>query len=361
MGSRFKASATTTSETKSVTMGRYVPALCFLNLGLLVSSTACLYLGSIMINIYLLPSLNLVTSYFATVPYLILAIGGLLLLISIFGIVAAVAKSRVALIIYAILLGVVCTLQLASIFTSMELRNELERRVLFHTLKPEVHEEMKHYWDDEDVRFKWDTLQRDFQCCGALNLRTGFQDWDRVGNFNDRLGGRRRGVPDSCCLVETEGCGNDESIYSDQLAYEKINIHGCMAIMKNRLLRDIAPVLLTYIACAVVLALLTILSMVLAAAYVAAITRKSNQERDGMGLYQNPGGHHAGTNRYEDTTLSRPYADTIDSGIVSGSLRSLRTNKSNYQESPPRTPIIIGDTQRASLYIEPTNEAGTVI
>merc|ERR1712013_198550 len=71
---------------KTVIMS-YTPALCVLNLVILVSSTACLYLGSILVNIYLLPYLYLVSSNFATVPYLILGIGGLLLLVSIFGIV----------------------------------------------------------------------------------------------------------------------------------------------------------------------------------------------------------------------------------------------------------------------------------
>jgi len=336
----------------------YVPALCFLNLGLLISSTACLYLGSIMINIYLLPYLDLVHTFFATVPYLILSIGAILLIVSICGIVAAAIKSRVALIVYAIVLGVVFALQLASIFTSMELRNELEQRRLFHTRNNDVYEEMKDYWVDEDIKFKWDTLQRDFQCCGAYNLMTGFQDWSRPGSRNERQESRR--LPDSCCLEESEGCGNHESLFSDQLAYEKINLHGCFAIMKNRLHRDITPVLLTYIICAVVLALLTILTMVLAAAYVAAITRENNQGKDGMGMYQIPGGNHAGTNRYEDTTISRPYADTLDSGIMNGSLRSVRSNRSNYNQIPD-SPIIKGDTHRSSMYIEPSNEAGTVI
>jgi len=346
-------------------MGRYVPALCFLNLVLLISSTACLYLGSIMINIYLLPSLDLVTSHFVTVPYLILAIGLLLLVSSIFGIVAAVLKSRILLVGYSIFLGLIFALQLASIFTSMELRHELEIKVIFQALGKEVYEEMSHYYEDPSVKYKWDTLQRDFQCCGALNYRTGFQDWDKLANMNTYVSGvGSRGVPDSCCVDEKPGCGNDAGIFEDILAHEKVFIHGCMTIMKNRLNRDIAPVLVIYIACSVVLALLTILTVVLTAAYVAAITRKSNQEKDGLGMYQVPGGHHAGTNRYEETTISRPYADTLDSGIVNGSLRSIRTNKSNYQEgtsTPPLTPIIKGDIHRSSMYIEPTNEAGTHI
>jgi len=42
---------------------------------------------------------------------------------------------------------------------------------------------------------------------------------------------------------------------------------------------------------------------------------------------------------------------------VNGSLRSLRSQYSQLQEQP----IIKEGTQRSSLYIEPSNEAGTVI
>lgn len=324
-------------------MGRYVPALCFLNLVLLIASTACLYLSSIMINIYLLPSLGLITSHFTTVPYLILAIGGLLLLISIFGIVAALVKSRVALVIYALLVGVVFILELASIFTSMELRNELERKVLFQTRNREMDEEMKLYWVDEYVKFKWDTLQRDFQCCGGINLRTGFQDWNRGNYINQQ---QQHGVPESCCIEE--GCDTSSDIFSDIHAYEKINIHGCLAIMKTRLFRDIYPVLLTYLGCVVVLALLTILAMVLAAAYVASITRDGNDEKEGMGMYPRPG-----PSRYEEPIRRGPPADTLDSGLGNGSLRSVQTNQPYYQDnSPPRTPflpVLNEDSDRTSV------------
>jgi len=350
----------TTSELIADIM--YVPALCILNLFLLVSSTACLYLGSIMINIYLLPYLDLMNAHFATVPYLILAIGGLLLLVSIFGIAAAAAKSRVLLLIYSIVLGLAFVLQLASIFTSMELRNELQLKLMFVKRPPEVLEEMQNYWTDPDVKFKWDTLQRDFQCCGAWNLRTGYQDWQTVLNKYDRNDYQQgTKLPDSCCVEESKGCGQfEEDFTRDQLAFERINVHGCFFIMKERLHRDIVPVLLNYIICAVVLALLTILTVVLAAAYVAAITRKANQEKDGMGMYSMPGAH-TGSNRYEDTTISRPYADTIDSGIVNGSLRSQRSIRSQYSQLQQETPIIKGENHRSSMYIEPSNEAGTVI
>lgn len=276
----------------------YVPALCVLNLVLLISSTACLYLGSIMVNIYLLPYLHLISSNFNTVPYLILAIGGLLLLVSVCGIIAAGLKSRAALICYAILLGLAFGLQLASIFTAMELRNQMQLPRLFETMNNDVYEEMKQYWVNDEIKFKWDTLQRDYQCCGAYNLMNGFQDWQRAKGMNNNwstntvsktFGDR---LPDSCCIEEEKGCAKNID-FADQMLYEKINLHGCFAILRNRYTRDISPVLMAYIISGVVLALTTIVTLVLAAAFVAAITRSEKQDRDGLGMYQMPGGHNA--------------------------------------------------------------------
>ena len=112
-------------------MRLYIHTLCILNLVILVSSCACLYLASILINFYLLQSLHLVTDYFGTVPYLILAVGSLLLVISIIGIISTLNKSRVGLAINIIMLVIVLPPQLASIFTSLELRNEIDTSIIF--------------------------------------------------------------------------------------------------------------------------------------------------------------------------------------------------------------------------------------
>ena len=112
-------------------MDKYVGILSVLNLVLLISSTACLYFGSILINIYLLPYLEIINPHFATVPYLILAIGGVLLLLSIYGIVAAGSQSRALLVLYAVIASIVIILQLASVFVSMELKNDLELKTMY--------------------------------------------------------------------------------------------------------------------------------------------------------------------------------------------------------------------------------------
>ena len=116
-------------------MKKYAAILSLLNLLLLIAATACLYFGSILINIYLLPYLDTVNTYFATVPYIMLAIGGLLFPLSLYGVVAAGLQSRPLLLLYAVLAGVVVLLQLASVYVSWELRNELNNRLMFKQVR----------------------------------------------------------------------------------------------------------------------------------------------------------------------------------------------------------------------------------
>merc|ERR1712013_477795 len=261
-------------------MGSCVPAGALYNHSekgsktVIMSYTACLYLGSILVNIYLLPYLYLVSSNFATVPYLIL------------GIVAALSNSRPALVVYAALLGIVFVLELASIFTSMELRNGMQLPRFFQMRNKAVYDEMSLYWVDEDIKFKWDTLQRDFQCCGAFE-KSGYNDWNQRISSNhlstsNRLSSNQNQIPDSCCIDEHEGCAKSVVI-TDQTLFDQIYMHGCISIMRIRLTHDILPVLLAYIISGVVLALITIVTLVVAAAYVAAITRNEKQDRDGWG------------------------------------------------------------------------------
>jgi len=327
-------------------MQKYAGILSILNLVLLIAATACLYFGSILTNIYLLPYLDTVNPHFATVPYIMLAIGGLLLLLSLYGFVAAGLQSRPLLIIYAVVAGFIVLLQLASIYVSWELRNELNNRLMFKQSKSELTDEMKQYWEDDDIKYKWDTIQRDYQCCGAYTWERGFQDWSWSRDT--------QGVPDSCCLEEKENCGQRGNIFEDVHPEWKIYIHGCMEVLNQKLHRDIVPDLEVYVGSSALLCLLTIICLVLASANVASISRKEGGD-DGLGMYQPP---YPG-NRYEEMDVQG--LKTLDSGLGGGG--SLRSVQSHTSESV-RTPIIKqGGPQahRASLYIEPTSESATVI
>jgi len=273
-------------------MGVYQPLICGLNLLLLFASTAMIYLGSILINFYLLPSMELISSNFSNVPYLIVSIGVMLLFFSFFGFVAAGSKNRIILAVYAALMGVTFIVQLASIFCTVDFRNELELEEILTHHYSEMDDEMSTYWTDDYVKAKWDTLQRDFQCCGAggsQGFNTGFKDWERVAAKAYSSSARDYGVPLSCCLIEQSGCaGFGSQIFQDLRPERKIYTHGCMTVIDKRMKRDVHPLLLTYIICAVVLALIEIISVVLASAYVAAISRKSKRTGDRMGMYSKP-------------------------------------------------------------------------
>lgn len=345
-------------------MGVYQPLLCGINLILLCASTSLLYLGSILINFYLLPSLNLYSSNFDNVPYLIIALGVMLFIFSIFGFVATASKERTILIIYATIMGLTFILQLASIFCTIDFKNELELEEILRHHMPEQDAEMEKYWTDPDIQSKWDTLQRDFQCCGVghgLSYHTGYKDWERVAANSEVENAKNNGVPPSCCLDEESGCsGSGSEIFQELRPERKIYVHGCMAVISKRLERDVQPVLLTYIVCAVVLALLEIISLVLASAYAAAISRKTRREEDRLGMYKQP--LTSGSTKYSDILSNR----AGDSGRASGT-DSLRSNHSyrsqedslRLEAAPPRTPG--GSIHRSSMYIEPSTEAGTVI
>ena len=116
--------------------------LCILmcNLVLLLFSFASLYISSIFILFYFLPSLTLLTPYFAAVPYTILVTGLLHLTASTSGLIFLAIKYRVSGyvtsyrligILHVALLGVAVPVHLVSILSSLHLRTLMDTTPLF--------------------------------------------------------------------------------------------------------------------------------------------------------------------------------------------------------------------------------------
>lgn len=254
----------------------YGPAIAGVNLILLISSTILIYLGSVLVNFYLLPTLDFVTSNFSSVPNLMLAVGTLGLLAGLLGIIVGAVASRIGLIFHAVLLSLIFILQLASIFTTSELRSGLENQIL-DIVNFDVLEVTNSYWTDQQFQSNWDEVQRTYSCCGLLNLNSGYKDWQLV-NVGARPAGEFDSVPDSCCILESKDCGEHMQTKIDPHLY--IYTHGCLSILQGRMNRDVKPVLLAYLGCGVLLAILQIVSIVLSSAYSAALSRRENREQD---------------------------------------------------------------------------------
>ena len=118
-----------------------------------------------------------------------------------YGFIISVKESRGLLTVMAVLLSIAFLGQLASVFTAMMLRTDLETEI---ANVGNVVSDMKKY-DSEDgyTKANWDSLQSSLRCCGGKDYEVGFRTWDVV-QVNGVTG---QNVPDSCCHIYSEGCG----------------------------------------------------------------------------------------------------------------------------------------------------------
>ena len=126
-----------------------------------------------------------------------------------YGFIISVKESRGLLTVMAVLLSIAFIGQLASVFTAMMLRTDLETEI---ANVGNVVTDMKKYESDLDggyTKANWDSLQSSLRCCGGKDYEVGFRSWEVV-QINGVTG---RHVPDSCCHVYTEGCGRDKVIF----------------------------------------------------------------------------------------------------------------------------------------------------
>jgi len=153
-----------------------------------------------------------------------------------YGFIISVKESRGLLTVMAILLSVAFIGQLASVFTAMMLRTDLETE-LANTAK--IADDMDKYALEDSTKANWDSLQSSLRCCGGKRYEFGFRSWDRVP-INGTKGHH---VPDSCCHEQTEGCGRGKVMFIAfyQMEFVAISIMTCNDENKERLERNEAP------------------------------------------------------------------------------------------------------------------------
>jgi hypothetical protein len=80
-------------------------------------------------------------------------------------------------------------------------------------------------------------------------------------------------VPDSCCHTPSPGCGL--YLFKDSLdqILNRIFVDGCLTLLQYNLENDVVPMMVAYAVIGVILALIELITIVLASAYVAQITR----------------------------------------------------------------------------------------
>jgi len=241
----------------------------FLNLSnvlMLIVSTLLMFLSGILIHFYHLTMLYFWSWYFYACPMCMLALGIYTFAVSVYGFLISRRESRELLVMVAIFFSIAFLVQLFSIFTAFQLR------VILNTVQvvPGVQENMRQYKTDNTIKNNWDSIQRSHRCCGGLNYDTGYTDWYTV--FNED-------VPDSCCHEEREGCGRGKLRVNNNNDLDLgIWKDGCIKILQHKLKEEVSPLMIIYSGVGVLLAIVELITVVLACSYIAQISRRKKRD-----------------------------------------------------------------------------------
>jgi len=98
---------------------------------------------------------------------------------------------------YALLLIILLLAEIAGVITGFVLRDQLTVAINDEMVNTQMNFS---YTANNTEALAWNNIQREFQCCGTAP--GGFLSW----SINKELG-PTFSVPDSCCKMETVGCG----------------------------------------------------------------------------------------------------------------------------------------------------------
>jgi len=244
---------------------------------LIITSTILIFTAVTLMKFYHLDKLGFWSSYFEFVPYYMLILGVYSFLLGLFGAFVSGSGSKGALMVFALLMVIAFFAQLGSIFTALEVRSAVEKDDQGDSM---VYNSMEQYKDGGTAKSNWDSIQRDLHCCGGK--ADGYAKWyGRLGVGSGSI------VPDSCCHDERDGCGKD--IQGTGLSHEDISeiiyVLGCMEIIEDKLENDVVPMMVVYACVGVLLAIIELICVVLAAAYIAQINRRTSNTSAGLWRY----------------------------------------------------------------------------
>lgn len=138
---------------------------------------------------------NFIDSHFFSPAHLLVAIGFIMMFVSIFGCIGAVKESTAMINIYGVLLAIVFVLEVAAAISAFALRGQVEEMV-----RRTINESMASYNGNPNVAQSVDFMQQVLECCGVES----YKDWEFfLPNVTESIE-----LPESCCQRSTleESC-----------------------------------------------------------------------------------------------------------------------------------------------------------
>jgi len=229
--------------------------LVVINCILMIASLILIGTGASLMGFYRIHLLDVIAIDFLIVPIIMTGSGVLTLIIFMTGMTAIAKDNASWFLVYSILTAINFFVLLAGVISSVRLIVEIQ----IGFLNAEVIPELSRYETESWIRYKWDTIQSEFMCCGGYGHHQGYTDWKHTF-----MGDSKKSVPDSCCLFDTPGCGQNLFEITDiRVIVQKINIHGCLFVMKKRLDTQVTLILIIFAGCGSILAISELFTLVL--------------------------------------------------------------------------------------------------
>ncbi|KAM6216034.1 CD63 antigen isoform 2-T2 [Rhynchocyon petersi] len=135
-------------------------------------------------------------------PVVIIAVGAFLFLVALVGCCGACKENYCLMITFVIFLSLIMLVEVATAIAGYVLRDKV-----ISEFKKNFQQQMQTYPKDNNTAIILDSMQKEFQCCGATN----YTDWENIP-----LAPKGR-IPDSCCVNVTQDCGikfTEKDIYT---------------------------------------------------------------------------------------------------------------------------------------------------
>jgi hypothetical protein len=248
------------------------------NVFLLVTSTFLIFTASIMMKFYLVDKLDFWSSYFWIVPYTMIFLGVLTFFVTVFGFLVSGSENRPLLGLYASLLAICFLIQMFSVFSALELRNSIDQEE--DAQSGAVNEEISMYDPNDSSKAhivaKWDTIQSQMRCCGSFTNGWGYNSYSSSPIYKDG------NIPNSCCKSKQDSCGEGflERVSKHETARYDIYRDGCLEVLVRVMDEDVKPIVIAYAAVGVLMAIIELITVAVAFAYVAQIGRKIRREEN---------------------------------------------------------------------------------
>jgi CD63 antigen len=192
-------------------------------------------------------------------PYLnssiiFIIIGCVILVLAFFGCCGACTENACMLYTYATLMALILLVEIGLAVTIYVFRGNARKFVSLGMVQGMQNYPINKQDSHVGVKETWDTMESDLKCCGVKS----YLDW-KATNF-----GKTGNVPDSCCKVFTDNCGQGILNLNNKTAANTVYTEGCFTKFESLVLSNVGPMAGIGVGVAVFQVLVVIVSCFLA-------------------------------------------------------------------------------------------------